>query len=113
MTAAPEELRGGGPLRPAVAAIHEALGPSCTDYLLACRPDAQRPRIDPILSMIQMQANCPLTSSLGRWFDAVAWLCGLAEENRYEAEAAMLLESIASPNVADAYGFSIAAEGPK
>jgi hypothetical protein len=42
----------------------------------------------------------------------MAWLCGLAERNRFEADAAMTLESVAAPGVTDAYGFAIVAEGP-
>lgn len=42
--------------------------------------------------------NCPVTSSVGRWFDAAAALIGIAQTQSYEGQAAMALEarSIAS-----------------
>jgi hydrogenase maturation protein HypF len=45
-----------------------------------------------IRQQIQKQINCPLTSSAGRLFDAVAALAGLSHEVSYEAEAAVALE---------------------
>jgi hydrogenase maturation protein HypF len=45
-----------------------------------------------IKQQIQQRINCPLTSSAGRLFDAVAALSGLNREVSYEAEAAVALE---------------------
>ena len=41
--------------------------------------------------------NCPQTTSLGRWFDAVAGLAGICPQQSYEGEAAMKLEALAQP----------------
>jgi len=45
-----------------------------------------------IKQQIQKRINCPLTSSVGRLFDAVAALTGLTYESTYEAQAAITLE---------------------
>jgi hydrogenase maturation protein HypF len=45
-----------------------------------------------IKQQIQKRINCPLTSSAGRLFDAVAALTGLSDTATYEAQAAIALE---------------------
>ena len=54
--------------------------------------------------------NAPLTSSVGRLFDAVASIIGLKHVNSYEAEAAVRLESIADGSINYAYPFIIDGE---
>jgi hydrogenase maturation protein HypF len=51
--------------------------------------------------------NCPMTSSAGRIFDAVAVLTGVCMENGFEGQAAMALEYVADPSVAQQYDFVI------
>ena len=45
-----------------------------------------------IAQMLERGVNSPLTSSVGRLFDAVAALAGIARESLFEGQAAMLLE---------------------
>lgn len=42
--------------------------------------------------MIELGVNSPWTTSVGRLFDAVAAMSGVAQENRFEGQAAMMLE---------------------
>ncbi len=50
--------------------------------------------IDIIKRQIQQKINCPLTSSVGRLFDAVAAITGVRYEIDYEAQAAIELETL-------------------
>jgi hydrogenase maturation protein HypF len=45
---------------------------------------------------LKKQLNCPYTSSIGRLFDAISSLSGLCHINKFEGQAAMLLEQQAS-----------------
>jgi hydrogenase maturation protein HypF len=46
--------------------------------------------------MLAQDVRCPATTSAGRWFDAAAGMLGLKEVMRYEGQAAMLLEGLAT-----------------
>ena len=54
--------------------------------------------------MIERGVNAPLTSSVGRLFDVVASMAGVARESRFEGQAAMLLErAVDGANIVDGY----------
>ena len=53
----------------------------------------ERPQKAVLARMLARNVNCPVTTSVGRLFDAVASLAGVAHENRFEGQAAMELES--------------------
>jgi hydrogenase maturation protein HypF len=58
--------------------------------------------------MHRQDLNCPLTTSMGRVFDAAASLLDLVQELDYEGQSGLLLESYYDPGVKEAYAYRIA-----
>jgi len=99
------------PWRVAGVYLLEAFGPDFLDELdipFAARVD--RAAWATLHSMIERGVNCPVASSAGRLFDAVAALIGLCHEARYEAQAPMKLEAIAERG-GQAYPYQVTAAG--
>lgn len=93
--------------RPALGVLVQAFGEDVLDLPAAAAvcPDTQTRKM--IVQMIGRNINCPVTSSLGRLFDAVAALLGAASANYYEGQAPMLLEALADSTVGEAYPFEL------
>ncbi len=63
--------------------------------------------------MLERKVNLVSTTSVGRLFDAVASIAGLAQQNRFEGQAAMLLENeIGALRTEEAYPLSSGDWGP-
>ncbi len=84
------------PWRLALAYLHLTYGEEgFSQALKIFAPRISEEKIQVVLQMIKRKINAPLTTSCGRLLDACAALLDLADENRYEGEAPMKLESLA------------------
>jgi hydrogenase maturation protein HypF len=65
-----------------------------------------------IFQMLDRNVHAPVTTSMGRLFDAVAALAGLQQEVDYEGQAAMHLEFAADPSETAGYPLDVLAGSP-
>jgi hydrogenase maturation protein HypF len=86
--------------RPAAALLRETAPLTWrVEYEHALR-NASHAAVDRFERQARAAVNAPLTSSLGRAFDAASYLIGLVDRNDSEAQAAMALEAAATRTAA-------------
>jgi len=105
----PVRLPGGA------AAVREPWRMACAWLAAAGSPELPPPiaaKIDAerwhaVQHLLDMPELSPITSSMGRLFDAVAALCGVRLFNSYEGQAAGELEAVVRAGLDEAYPFPV------
>jgi len=95
--------------RPAASLLRETFGESWLHRESRLFETIDRDALKVVSAQMTRDARAPLTSSMGRLFDAAAFVLGLCGYNRFEAEAAMALEATArkgNPRAED-LGFAV------
>jgi hydrogenase maturation protein HypF len=109
---APVRLPGGDaavrePWRMTCAWLTAASGDERPTIPPRLRAHVRRSEWDAVCDLIGTGLNSPLTTSVGRLFDAVAALCGLRAVVNYEGQAALELEGISDPAEAGSYPLEV------
>jgi len=78
--------------RPAFSLLRQVLPQEYEAIVSRIFPELDEETVSVLNSMLERGINSPLTSSLGRLFDAVSALTGVKKRNTFEGQAAMSLE---------------------
>ena len=97
------------PPRMAYAYLRRAFGEEADDLARELMPDFPEAERRAVAQLLERNVNAPLTSSVGRLFDAASALLGICQENRFHAQAPMELEAAAAQasDEEGAYPFAI------
>ena len=95
------------PWRMALSYLTQSFGEAFTADRLPFLQKIGTDRTEMVLSQLSKGVNAPLTSSVGRLFDAVSALLGLCGVIEYEGQAAIRLEKCADAASNDSYAYEI------
>jgi hydrogenase maturation protein HypF len=93
------------PWRVAASCLHQF------GYELDLPGDITPEKLKLVAGMLEKGLNSPLTSSMGRLFDAVSALIGIKAVNRFEGQAAIELEHAALGKLGSAYCYDVEDNG--
>ena len=96
--------------RSALSLLMTALGPRWREKAGSLFLGVNREKLALVERLALTGVNVPLTSGMGRLFDAVAFLAGLGEETTYEGQGPMELESLCGGKAERPYEFDIRRE---
>lgn len=95
------------PWRMAMVYLTEAFGDEATKLKVDLMNRIDFQKWDVLKRAIERKINTPLTSSMGRLFDAVSSLLSIRDEVHYEGQAAIELEMVADKDVGEEYSFRV------
>jgi hydrogenase maturation protein HypF len=109
-------LPGGGaairePWRMALSWLEISFGTDAAGLDLEMLSRQDQDKLKLLRQVINRRIGSPLTSSLGRLFDAAAALVGLKDRVAFEGQAAMMLEMCCPEGFFEPYGFEVDREG--
>ena len=101
------------PRRSAIGLLFSVLGEEAFEsHALETTAAFSAAELTVIRGMLLGGVNSPVTSSVGRLFDAIASIVGLRQRSSFEGQAAMQLEYAAAPGVDESYPFRISDGDP-
>ncbi|MGB9629723.1 MAG: carbamoyltransferase HypF, partial [Thermodesulfobacteriota bacterium] len=95
------------PWRMAMAYLNDAFGEEIWDLKIDLIKRIDLKKWEILKRMIEKGLNTPLTSSMGRLFDAISSLLSIRDEVNYEGQAAIELEMILETDEKESYPFHI------